>query len=137
MVSHFSGSLPPNLKAFCQDPPWRASPSLFERVSASTPEGNYRKVELLPSDPEYQFVWKYFYHQQPTNRIIQSIYFIHNPRLSTSFESQIDQMELEADNLTFQPSWKEEEPKPLRQKVYRRFEKLSSPHTPFTIPSTQ
>jgi hypothetical protein len=91
-------------------------------------------VELLPSDPEYQFVWKYFYHQQPTNRIIQSIYFIHNPRLSTSFESHIPQMELEAHHPTFQPSWKEEDPKPLRQKVYRRFEKLSAPYTPFTIP---
>src|SRR5262249_47264170 len=82
--------------------PWRISEGVFNRLISN---GAYYKCELLPSDPEYNFVYKYFYNNSPTNRHIKRVFCIHNPSQNNAFESSIPDMEKEAKNPVFSPKW--------------------------------
>ena len=49
--------------------PWRLSEGVFKK--ATSPDA-YSKVEILPTDPEFAFVYTYFHHQTPTNRAMSA-----------------------------------------------------------------
>lgn len=67
--------------------PWLISDSLYLRLQAiSNPD--YKKCEVLSSDPEWTFLQVYFSAQKPTNRSIKTAYCIHNPSHTKKFEKE-------------------------------------------------
>jgi hypothetical protein len=91
-------SLPPlDLKDALATPqaPWYVSTNLQARASASATieEGSYRRVTIYPSDPESNFILKYFYAHMPLNRSIKGISYLYNGRTKALFEANLAPME--------------------------------------------
>lgn len=114
--------------------PWRFSPKTYSKLCPSS-QNSYRTYELLPSDPEYDFVLKRFYDKQPTNRALKRIVCIHQPKLSSIFENTIPIMEAQADQDAFRPNWEQEKNRSERERAMTRFESLTRPFSPFAISS--
>ena len=81
--SNFSThNVPPNLVRQLPYPekPWNLSRPLDERVQKAEQEGDlcFRKCLVLPTDPEWNFVWQSFHHQKPTTYGIKQIYCVYN-----------------------------------------------------------
>jgi hypothetical protein len=112
--------------------PWHFSPSLYQRLPNS-PNAPYRLCEVTQQDPEGSFIHRHFQASKPTNYSIATVHCIHNSALINQFQSAIVTQEREAQNPTFAPKWSQENPLPLRQKIVQRWEKLTKPHTPFSI----
>src|SRR5690349_2978273 len=100
-VNSVSYSIPPNLKRYLPQPdiPWLISPELFKRITSQPfqQEMQYRRCQILPSDPEFAFILEYFNHDKPPHYGIKNIYCIHTGSHTQAFESKIKNMELEAD----------------------------------------
>ena len=65
--------LPTNLPLAQPDTPWRVSKEVFERLQPHS-GSSFKQCQLLPSDPDYQFVYRYFHHELPTNRAIKRVF---------------------------------------------------------------
>lgn len=128
--------IPADLKTPHPQTPWRISPNLFSRISQQPSSDTYKKQELLPTDPEFPFVYQYFNHQKPTNRSIAKVYCIHNPNEATVFENKLPSLEAEASNPFFQQQWATESLAHLRQKVIDRFKSITALFSPFEIQFT-
>src|SRR5262245_1415763 len=91
--------IPSDLKSTLYNPltPWRVSPALFKRVSdQNVPlDISYRTCEVLYTDPEYQFILKYFMQSKPPNFGIKKIICIHNPSHTISFEAGVKNIDME------------------------------------------
>ena len=88
--------------------PWQPRPELLAR-SESSPDLPFRQVEVLPSDPEKDFVLKCFSRQKPPDKSIVKITYLHNSAHQTAFEAELQSMEQEGK--IFPPEW-ENEPLP-------------------------
>ena len=127
-------AIQPDLKPHLADPntPWNISAPLFERTSRQE-RAPYKKCEVLPQDPEWNFVHGYFNQNRPTNRAIGHIYCIHNPDQTTAFTVEIRNMEQEASNPKFSPGWDKEDNVPLRKSVVNRWKQATSSYSPFSM----
>src|SRR5262245_2999445 len=120
--------LPPNLKSLLPNPqtPWNVSSSLFSRVQAQASDQPYKICEVLGSDPDFNFILKYFEYQKPLGYSIKRVVCIHNPNHTQVFEGTLKNMELECKNPVFFPKGKQEDPAADRARVLTRWETQAS-----------
>jgi len=80
------------------DAPWQLSPSLNERVKETAPgEGlSFKKCLVLPSDPEWQFVWDYFHAEKPEKHGMKAIYCIEQQEHLQTFQTSVKSFEAKA-----------------------------------------
>ena len=131
--------IPDGLATLLSSPktPWQISPNLFERtrkLASSDATKPYVACPVSPSDPEYDFVVKYFLNQKPPGLGIQSIECIHNPVQTQVFEATLLSMEEGAKN--FPPSWMNEEPKAERASTIARWKAQTLQFSPVKIESS-
>jgi hypothetical protein len=108
---------------------------LFKRVQNYTSDKSFKLCEVLNTDPELQFILKYFEHQKPPGYSIKRVVCIHNPDQTTFFEAGLKNMERESNNPVFAPKGKGEEPKADRARVLARWESQASQFSPVEIKS--
>jgi hypothetical protein len=132
-----SQSFPPHLKSHHPNPqtPWNFSEPLFKRVQNYTSDKSFKLCEVLTTDPDLQFILKYFEHQKPPGYSIKRIVCIHNPDHTGLFEFSLKNIEREANNPVFAPKGKDEEPKADRARVLSRWESQASQFSPVEIKS--
>jgi len=127
--------IPPDLARTLAHPetPWNISRELFERMrKQESPAGKHFKTcEVQRSDPEYNFVLKYFMHQKPPGLCIRNILCIHNPNRTRVFEADLPAMEQHAQ--TFKPAWDNEAPQDLRARTTRRWEEQAKQFSPIEV----
>jgi hypothetical protein len=132
-----SQPIPSNLKSQLLNPqtPWNVSPTLFGRIQAQASDQPFRLCEVLNTDPEFNFILKYFEHQKPPGYSIKRIVCIHNSDHTQVFEGTLKNQERESSNPVFAPKGKEEEPKADRARVITRWEAQVSQFSPVEIKS--
>ena len=88
--------IPSGLKQLLPYPntPWQIGHKALKRI----PQNNnrFKKWELLPTDPETQFVTRYYLHQKPHGYAIAKIYIIHHPFHTQGFEAELVNIDEEA-----------------------------------------
>ena len=132
--------IPDGLATLLSSPktPWQISPNLFERarkLASSDATKPYVACPVSPSDPEYDFVVKYFLNQKPPGLGIQSIECIHNPVQTQVFEATL--LSMEAGAKSFPPSWMNEEPKEERASTIARWKAQTLQFSPVKIESAE
>jgi len=128
--------IPPKLYKNLAQPtiPWALHDDLFERVREqewSTSDNTFKSCEVLPSDPEYDFVHEYFRHGKPPGACITKITCLHNPSQTITFEVELKNMEVDAKK--FLPQGSQEEPRGTRAKALQRWHDLTEPFSPLKI----
>ena len=118
-IPELGSLLPANIKDEIPNPsiPWLISDELFARLQAVPTKKDiaYRKVAVLPTDPEWRFVWKYFSHDGPNRYMIKSIYCVHHRKRMQTFENQLIDQDRAAKQ--FPSNWNQESNPELREKV--------------------
>jgi hypothetical protein len=137
-LSIISQPFPTNLKSQLPNPrtPWNVSLTLFGRIQAQASDQPFKLCEVLSSDPDFNFILKYFEHQKPPGYSIKRVVCIHNSVHTQVFEGTLKNMELECNNSVFAPKGKDEEPKADRARVLTRWEIQASQFTPVEIKSS-
>ena len=136
-IPQLTSLIPINLNEEIPDPltPWSISEELFARLKnppfAATEQFNsYRKVIVLPTDPEWRFVWRYFSHDLPNRYMIKSISCVHNRDQTLAFEAQVRNQDKEAKK--FLPNWDQENNTDLRKKAISRWQESAELFSPVT-----
>jgi len=116
-----------------RETPWNFSQELFERLRKMeyTPSKPFKRCEVLSSDPEFRFLFRYFFDHKPPGLSIRRVTCIHNPSQTKSFEGSLTGMEKAAQQ--FRPAWDEEEPKALRAKTTQRWLDQTAQFSPFIV----
>ena len=92
--------IPLDIRKELPDPltPWGISQRVFDEMKTSSdPSLKYKKCQVLPSDPEWRFVWRMFHHDKPRRYGIKSIHCVHDRHQLGAFEMHLSQIEREAD----------------------------------------
>ena len=89
----------------------------------------YKKVQILPTDPEWRFVWKYFYHDKPKRWGIKQMYCVHERHQQQTFELNLSSIEREA--AKFKPTWDQEPRAPQRAQAIERWKEATNIFSPF------
>lgn len=119
--------LPLDLKRYLPHPdtPWRISDPVFQEMRSQ--QGEYKKVEILPTHPEWPFVWRSFHHDPPQGYEIAHVHCIHDRNQQDAYESNIASIEKK----TFSPSW-DQEPRPdQRAEAMGRLKEATDLFSPF------
>ncbi len=129
--------IPSSLKNCLNYPetPWRISLDLYTKVKAAKTSTAYQKYEILSSNPEHEFIMRYFQDSPPVNRHIKAAYVIHNPSATNQFEALIPSLEQEARSVIFAPKWDQEDNLPLRQATLARWQQAAGQFSPISIPT--
>ncbi|NGX42785.1 MAG: hypothetical protein K940chlam7_01073 [Chlamydiae bacterium] len=130
--------IPTSLKETLPFPttPWKLNLDLFERVrKGGYTDMSYKTCEVLPSDPEYAFVFRFFVHQKPPAFGIRRIICIHNPSHTKQFEGEIKNIEQEAEK--FPPQWKNDGEVPQREAVIKRWEVITNQFSPIQLKGSE
>ena len=102
-----SNLLPSGLSGLCPTgTPWHFSAGLYQRIQGQLNEADqsFKKSLVLPSDPEFEFVWKMFYQEQaPTKYGIKRIFAIHHGGHSGTFERHLQNINRNA--MKFPANW--------------------------------
>ena len=108
--------------------PWGISDRIFGEMKSqgSCP---YKKVQVLPTDPEWRFVWKYFYHDKPNRYGIKRIFCVHERHQQQTFEVNLSSIEREAE--TFKPTWNQEPRAMQRARTIERWKSATDLFSPF------
>ncbi|HPE85493.1 MAG TPA: hypothetical protein PLO43_04880, partial [Chlamydiales bacterium] len=111
--------------------PWAISKRIFDEMKTlPDTELKYKKCQILPTDPEWRFVWRMFFHSKPNRYSINRIYCIHERHQTTSFEHELSN--LERDAAKFKPNWNQEPRADQRTKAMERFRIYSQIFSPFS-----
>lgn len=113
--------------------PWNLNFELFRRVKNDNSElsgkMNYKTCEVLPNDPESQFILKYFMQNKPPGYSPKRIICIHNSDMTRAFETELDRIEKKT--LVEKPLWPTE---PFsREKVIHRWKTMTNQFSPLEI----
>jgi hypothetical protein len=132
-----SQPFPSDLKSLLPNPrtPWNVSSLLFNRIQAQPADQPFRLCEVLNTDPEFNFILKYFESQKSAGYSIKRIVCIHNPDHTQVFEGTLKNQDRESNNPVFAPKGKEEEPRSDRARVITRWEAQVSQFSPVEIKS--
>ena len=79
---------------------------IFNKMRSKGAKGTYKRVQVLPTDPEWRFIWRCFYHDKPNQYGIKRIYCISKIQQQKAFELNLSSIEREA--RTFQRTWNQE-----------------------------
>lgn len=133
-----SGSLPWKRVQATQSEPsslnpkysWKLRKEMLYRINnAASPAGQwYKKITLLPADPEYVFVANLFNATKPRSKVISKIHLIYNSSHLNLFEAELVNIDQEAKK--FLPSWQQDPLKDERAKVIKRWLDFTKPYSP-------
>ncbi len=127
--------VPSNLQHALAHPksPWKFSEALFTRLQNASKDAtmSYHACEVLQSDPEYDFVMKYFMHSKPEGLGITKITALYNPNLTNIFENYLPIISNETSK--FPPSWKSETLVDQRKQVHKRWKQLRNQFQPLEV----
>lgn len=98
--------------------PWMISPRIFSEMKKQ--KAKHKKVQVLPTDPEWNFVWKYF-HNDPPKYAINKVYCVYREGLTKCFEDNISSAESEINT----PNWEKEPRAEQRAIVMQRWEQMT------------
>ena len=124
--------IPPDIRRELPDQltPWAVSERLFKEMQNTfDPALKYRKCQVLPTDPEWRFVWRYFHQDKPTKYSIKRIFCIHERYQTTDFEAKLSKIEREADK--FKPNWNQEPRADQRAVAIERWRECAKIFSPF------
>lgn len=107
--------------------PWKVSDQIFGQMRSQ--KGKYKKIEILPTDPEWRFVWRYFYHDKPYKYGIKHIYCVHERHQQHTFELNLSSIEREVEK--FPPTWNNEPRSKQRAQAIQRWKEATDPFSPF------
>ena len=110
--------------------PCGISERIFNKMKSQEARGIYKRVKVIPSDPEWHFVWRYFHHDKPNKYGIKRIYCINKIQQQKAFELNLSSMEREAK--TFQPTWNQEPRVKQRTKAIELWKKAANVFSPFS-----
>ena len=113
------------------DIPLRVNDRIFNKMENQGIQGSYKKVQVLPTDPEWRFVWRYFHHDKPNKYGIKRIYCIYKIQQQRAFELNISSIEIEAK--TFQPTWNQEPRVTQRAQAIELWKQTADVFSPFAI----
>ena len=93
--------IPVDLRRELPDPliPWGISEGVFKQMQAQEGSTAYRKVQVLPTDPEWRFVWRYFHHDKPTKYALKNIFCVHERSQVQAFELNLNPLKESPTNL--------------------------------------
>ena len=111
--------------------PWKISYRISAETENQGVHGGYNKVQVLPTDPEWRFVWRYFHHDKPNKYGIKRIYCIYQKKQQQVFELNLLSMEIEAN--TFKPTWNKESRVLQRAKAIERWRQTLDVFSPFDV----
>ena len=125
--------IPLGLRQDLPDPwmPWKMSDRVFQALAPSQADAPYRRAQVLPTDPEWRFVWRYFYQDKPTHYGIKQIHCIHNAALSGQFEAHLPAQETKAKEPIFRPTWDQEPRASQRAEAMARWKASADVFSPF------
>ncbi|MCB1109195.1 MAG: hypothetical protein KDK44_06015 [Chlamydiia bacterium] len=111
--------------------PWDVSSRILGQMQlqGTQPSMRYNKCLVLPSDPEWRFVWRLFHHSKPRKYSLMRIHLIHERHQMSSFESTLSQIDRESSK--FLPNWKLERRAVQRESVIKRWQELVDVFSPF------
>ena len=71
-------SIPLDTKKELSDPhiPWGINNRIFNEMKSQDATGSYKKVQVIPDDPEWRFVCRYFHQDKPHQYSIRKVYCI-------------------------------------------------------------
>lgn len=122
-------SIPVDLNASTvSQTPWWISRRVFKEME--TQEGKpFKCVRVLPTDPEWGFVWRYFHHDKPHRYAISEIFCLHQSSQQKSFEANLHLIEREG--AKFRSTWGQEGRARARAKVIERWRRAAGVFCPF------
>ena len=131
MSISYARSIPLNIRKELYDYniPLRVSDRIFNEMKNQGVQGNYKKVQVLPTDHEWRFVWKYFHHDKPNKYGIKRIYCINKIQQQQAFELNLSSIEREAK--TFQPTWNQESRVTQRAQAIELWKQTADVFSPF------
>ena len=123
--------IPAGLKQLLPQPnsPWHISPDALKRMPQDA--NRFKKWELVPTDPETQFVVRYFLQMKPHNYAIGKIFCIHHPFHTQGFEAELINIDEEATK--FLPRWNTEEGVEQKKGVIERWKSQAAGFDPLEI----
>ena len=98
--------IPVDLREQFNDIPLDISDRIFSEMKSKDAKDSYKKVQVIPTAPEWRFVWLYFHHDKPHRYGIKMIYCVYERHQQKTFEFNLSSIEREADN--FKPKWGQE-----------------------------
>ena len=128
--------IPLDIRKELSDPhiPWTINKRIFSEMKSQNATSGYKKVQVLPTDPDWRFVWRYFHHDKPNHYNIKKIYCIHERHQQQAFELNLSSMEKEATK--FKPKWHEEPRALQRAQAIERWKQSANIFSPFSSMET-
>ena len=129
-------TIPIGLKEYVSDPkkPWRVGEKILTRMQSSPKPYSFQSCKVLLSDPEYDFVLRYFMHQKPPGYSIAEISCIHNTSHTQGFEAELNNIEHEAQK--FPPNGKLETHAKEREQAINKWQMLTQQFSPLELEGT-
>ena len=121
--------IPVDLREQLNDIPLNISDRIFNEMKSQDAKGSYKKVQVLPTDPEWCFVWRYFHHDKPHRYGIKRIYCVYERHQQKTFEFNLSSVEREANK--FKPTWDQEPRAQQRAQAIERWRKIANVFSPF------
>ena len=126
-------SIPLDLRKELSDyhTPWGISDRICNKMRSHGAQVLYKKIQVLPTDPEWRFIWRYFHHDKPNQYRIKRIYCINKIQQQQAFELNLSSLEREAK--TFQPTWRQEPRATQRAQAIELWRQTSGIFSPFSV----
>ena len=111
------------------DMPLHISDRIFNEMKSQGEKDGYKKVQVLPTDPEWRFVWRYFHNDKPHRYGIKRIFCIYEKYKQKTFEFNLSSIEMEASE--FKPKWNQEPRAQQRTQAIERWKQAADVFSPF------
>ena len=124
--------IPLDIRKELSDPhiPWGISKRIFNEMKLQDVPVIYKKVQVLPTDPEWNFVCRCFHQDKPKRYGIKKVYCIYESHQQQAFELNLSTIEREA--AKFKPTWYQEPFALQRAKTIERWKQLAGVFSPFS-----
>ena len=122
-------NIPIDFRENLNDIPLDISDRIFNEMKSQDAKCSYKKVQVLPTDPEWRFVWRYFHHDKPHRYGIKRIYCVYERHQQKTFEFNLSSIEREADK--FKPTWDQEPRVQQRAQAVERWKQMVNVFSPF------
>ena len=125
-------SIPLDMRKKLSDPniPLGINKRIFNEMKSQDAKRGYKKVQVLPTDPEWRFVWRYFHQDKPNRYGIKKVYCVYESRQQQAFELNLSSIEKEA--MDFQPTWSQDPWASQRTRVIERWKQSANIFSPFS-----
>ena len=125
-------SVPLDIRQELSDPhiPLGINKRIFNEMKSQDAKSNYKKVQVLPTDPEWRFVWRYFHQDKPNRYNIKKIYCVYEQNQQQAFELNLSSIEKESTK--FKHMWHHKPSSSQRAKAIDRWKQSADIFSPFS-----